>query len=150
MSCLLADSEPSECSRFCGPGGSLGNEVETGSRSLIQPDKNDWAPRIGFRGLSGDGASRLRADTASLPTQVFGSSDRGRCSRRKSPFFLDRSIIVAELSKHHTGLPFLKNGFPVSQFGTTFVDLTKVTDPCRDPQSADALCATSECQPRFS
>jgi len=99
------------------------------SRSLIQPDKNDWAPRIGFSYqatervvLRGGYGIFYQHDVRIGSESVLGENP---------PFFLDQS--VSQSFPSTTPVFQLKNGFPTSQFGTSFVDLTKLQIRAQDP-----------------
>ena len=99
------------------------------SRSLIHPDKNDFAPRFGFSYqpiskmvLRGGYGLFYQHDVRIGSESVLGANP---------PFFFDQSITQSAGST--TPVFLLKNGFPASQFGPAILDLSKVQVRAQDP-----------------
>ena len=99
------------------------------SRSLIHPDKNDWAPRIGFSYqpiervvLRGGFGIFYQHDVRIGSESVLGENP---------PFFFDQSISQSLGST--TPVFSLRNGFPAGQFGPGILDLTKLQIRAQDP-----------------
>jgi hypothetical protein len=99
------------------------------SRSLIRPDKNDWAPRIGFSYqpmervvLRGGYGIFYQHDVRIGSESVLGENP---------PFFFDQSLSQSFPSA--TPVFLLRNGFPAGQFGPGILDLTKLQIRAQDP-----------------
>ena len=98
-------------------------------RSLIHPDKNDWAPRIGFSyqpipklALRGGYGIFYQHDVRIGSESVLAENP---------PFFLDQSLTQSFPST--TPAFLLRNGFPSSQFGPALVSLPKLQIRAQDP-----------------
>ena len=99
------------------------------ARSLIHPDKNDIAPRLGFAFqptdhfvLRGGYGIFYQHDVRIGSESVLGENP---------PFFYDQS--VSQSLGSTTPSFILSNGFPASQFGASLVDLTKLQIRAQDP-----------------
>ncbi len=98
-------------------------------RSLIHPDKNDWAPRFGLTYqplerlvLRGGYGIFYQHDVRIGSESVLGENP---------PFFLDESL--SQSNGSNTPVFLLHNGFPSSQFGPALLDLTKLQIRAQDP-----------------
>jgi hypothetical protein len=99
------------------------------ARSLIHPDKNDFAPRFGFSYqplaklvLRGGYGIFYQHDVRIGSESVLGENP---------PAFFDQSL--AQSAGSTTPVFLLKNGFPASQFGSQILDLTKLQVRAQDP-----------------
>ena len=99
------------------------------SRSLIHPDKNDWAPRVGFSYqpvervvLRGGYGIFYQHDVRIGSESVLGENP---------PFFFDQSI--SQNLGSATPVFTLRNGFPAGQFGPGILDLSKLQIRAQDP-----------------
>jgi hypothetical protein len=99
------------------------------ARSLIHPDKNDFAPRIGFSYqpmskvvIRGGYGLFYQHDVRIGSESVLGENP---------PFFFDQSL--AQSVGSTTPVFLLKNGFPSNQFGPAILDLSKVQVRAQDP-----------------
>ena len=99
------------------------------ARSLVHPDKNDFAPRLGFSYqpiervvLRGGYGIFYQHDVRIGSEAVLGENP---------PFFLDESL--AQSLGSTTPVFQLKNGFPPSEFGPALLDLTKLQIRAQDP-----------------
>jgi hypothetical protein len=99
------------------------------AESLIHPDKNDFAPRLGFSYqpmnkvvLRGGYGIFYQHDVRIGSESVLGENP---------PFFYDQSL--AQSNGSTTPVFLLKNGFPASQFGPAILDLSKVQVRAQDP-----------------
>ncbi len=98
-------------------------------RSLIQPDKNDWAPRFGISYqafdkvvLRGGYGIFYQHDVRIGSESVLGANP---------PFFYDQSI---SRSLGATSPVFqLRDGFPAGQFGSALLDLSRLQIRAQDP-----------------
>ena len=96
-------------------------------RSTIHPDRNDWAPRIGF---SYQPMSRLvlRGGYGIFYDHYVRIGSESVLAENP-PFFVDQSLSQSNGST--TPAFFLKNGFP--SFNTSTVDLTRTQIRAQDP-----------------
>lgn len=99
------------------------------ARSLIHPDKNNWAPRIGFSyspfervALRGGFGIFYQHDVRIGSESVLAENP---------PTFLDQSL--AQSNGSTTPVFLLRNGFPANQFGPSVVDLTRLQIRAQDP-----------------
>lgn len=97
------------------------------SRSLIHPDKNDWAPRFGF---SYQPFSRiaLRGGYGIFYNHAVRIGSESVLAENP-PFYVDQSLSQSNGST--TPVFFLKSGFPA--FSTSTIDLTRTTIHAQDP-----------------
>ncbi|NDJ14019.1 MAG: TonB-dependent receptor [Acidobacteriia bacterium] len=115
------------------------------SRSLIHPDKNDFAPRLGF---SYQPVSKLvfrggygifyQHDVRIGSESVLGANP---------PFFYDQSI--AQVFGSTTPTFLLKNGFPASQFGPAILDLSRVQVRAQDPNQRTSYVQQASMGPQW-
>ncbi|MBV9081895.1 MAG: TonB-dependent receptor [Acidobacteriaceae bacterium] len=98
-------------------------------RSLIHPDKNDWAPRLGFSYqplnrivFRGGYGIFYQHDVRIGSESALGENP---------PFFFDESISQSLGST--TPAFILRNGFPASQFSPAAVSLPKLQIRAQDP-----------------
>ena len=109
-------------------------------RSTIHPDKNDWAPRVGF---SYQPSSRVVVrggyGTFYQHSVRIGSS---AVIGLNPPFVIDGQIDQQVGST--TPLFQLQNGFPADQFTPALVDLTKLQTTGAGSRSADWLRSPGE------
>jgi hypothetical protein len=99
------------------------------SRGLIHPDKNDFAPRIGFAYqmadkivLRGGYGIFYQHDVRIGSESVLGANP---------PAFFDQAL--AQSPGSTTPVFMLKNGFPASQFGPQILNLTTLQIRAQDP-----------------
>lgn len=99
------------------------------ARGLIHPDKNDFAPRIGFAYqvadkivLRGGYGIFYQHDVRIGSESVLGANP---------PAFFDQSL--AQSPGSTTPVFMLKNGFPASQFGPQILNLTTLQIRAQDP-----------------
>ena len=97
------------------------------SRSLVHPDKNDWAPRIGF---SYQPMSRvvLRGGYGIFYNHSVRIGSESVLAENP-PFYVDQSL--AQSNGSTTPVFLLKSGFPA--FSTSIIDLTRTTIHAQDP-----------------
>jgi hypothetical protein len=98
-------------------------------RALVRPDKNDWAPRLGFSYqptervvLRGGYGIFYQQDVRIGSESVLGENP---------PFFLDQTFSQSVGST--TPAFILSNGFPGSLFGVNAVNLTSLHIRAQDP-----------------
>ncbi|MBV9441734.1 MAG: TonB-dependent receptor, partial [Acidobacteriaceae bacterium] len=98
-------------------------------RALVHPDKNDFAPRLGFTYspvaklvLRGGYGIFYQHDVRIGSESVLGENP---------PFFIDQTISQS-FPSNVTAFQ-LQNGFPVAQFGPAFVSLPKLQIRAQDP-----------------
>ncbi len=110
------------------------------SRSLIHPDKNDWAPRLGFSYspfqkivLRGGYGIFYQHDVRIGSESVIAENH---------PAFLDQALSQSLGST--TPVLQLNNGFPASQFGTAAVDFTKLQNSSAGSESAHPVCRAGQ------
>jgi hypothetical protein len=115
------------------------------ARSLIHPDKNDWAPRIGFAYqprerlvLRGGYGIFYQHDVRIGSESVLGENP---------PFFLDEAL--SQNNGSTTPAFILKNGFPSSQFGLGLLDLTKLQIRAQDPNQRTPYVQQASFGPEF-
>lgn len=99
------------------------------ARGLVHPDKNDFAPRIGFAYqamdklvLRGGYGIFYQHDVRIGSESVLGENP---------PAFFDQAL--AQSAGSTTPVFFLKNGFPASQFGPQILNLTTLQIRAQDP-----------------
>lgn len=99
------------------------------ARSLIHPDKNDFAPRLGFAyqplarlSFRGGYGIFYQHDVRIGSEAVLGENP---------PFFLDESL--AQSNGSTTPVFKLSSGFPSAQFGPALLNLTKLQIRAQDP-----------------
>jgi hypothetical protein len=128
-------------------GGGLVQATDGGwyQRSLIHPDLNDWAPRIGFSYqpfarvvLRGGYGIFYQHDT-----RMGSESNLGE----NPPFFLDESLSQSLGST--TPVFLLQNGFPSSQFGPASLNLTKTQIRAQDPNQRTAYVEQTSFGPQI-
>lgn len=98
-------------------------------RSLIRPDKNDWAPRLGISYqaldrvvLRGGYGIFYQHDVRIGSESVLGANP---------PFFYDQAI--SQVIGSTTPVFQLRNGFPGGQFGPVLLDLSRLQIRAQDP-----------------
>src|SRR5581483_2155106 len=98
-------------------------------RGLVHPDKNDWAPRVGFSYqpfervvLRGGYGIFYQHDVRIGSESVLGENP---------PFFFDESN--AQSFPSTTPAFILSNGFPAAQFSPAAVSLPKLQMRAQDP-----------------
>jgi hypothetical protein len=98
-------------------------------RSLVHPDKNDWAPRVGF---SYHPFSRLvlRGGYGVFYQHIVRIGSESVLALNP-PFVIDGSL--SQILGSTTPAFQLKDGFPASQFTPALVDLTKLQVRAQDP-----------------
>jgi len=115
------------------------------SRSLVHPDRNDFAPRVGFSyqpmdrvvlrggyGLFYQHANRIGSESVLALNPPF--------------------VVDAQLSKvqgDNSTIFQLKNGFPSSQFSAALVDLTKLQVRAQDPNQRTGYVHQVSFGPQF-
>jgi hypothetical protein len=99
------------------------------SRGLVHPDKNNFAPRIGFsyqplkKVVVRGGYGIFYQESVRIGSEsVLGENP---------PSFIDQSL--AQSLGSTTPVFLLKNGFPSNQFGLSILDLTKLQIRAQDP-----------------
>ena len=99
------------------------------SRALVHPDRNDFAPRIGFsyqpmeRVVLRGGYGAFYQHGVRIGSEAMLGLN--------PPFVIDGSLVQTNGST--TPAFILKNGFPASQFTPALVDLTKLQVRAQDP-----------------
>ncbi len=114
-------------------------------RALVNPDKNDWAPRFGF---SYEPFSRLvlrggygifyQHDVRIGSESVLGENP---------PFFFDESLSQSIGST--TPAFILRNGFPAGQFSPSAVSLPKLQIRAQDPNERTPYVEQASFGPEF-
>ena len=115
------------------------------SRSLIHPDKNDFAPRLGFsyqphhRIVFRGGFGVFYQHVVRIGSESIVAMN--------PPFVVDTSI--AQSVGSTTPVFFLKNGFPGSQFTTSLVNLTTLQIRAQDPNQRTGYVSQASLGPQI-
>lgn len=114
-------------------------------RALVHPDKNDWAPRLGFTYqpftrvvLRGGFGIFYQHDVRIGSESVLGENP---------PFFLDQSF--AQSLGSTTPVFILKNGFPTALFGPAALNLTTLHVRAQDPNERTPYVEQTSFGPEF-
>ncbi len=114
-------------------------------RALVHPDKNDWAPRVGFSYqpfsrivLRGGYGIFYQHDVRIGSESVLGENP---------PFFFDEAN--AQSFPSSTPAFILKNGFPAAQFSPAAVTLPKVQIRAQDPNERTPYVEQTSFGPEF-
>ncbi len=114
-------------------------------RALVHPDKNDWAPRVGFTYqpmtrlvLRGGYGIFYQHDVRIGSESVLGENP---------PFFLDQTFNQSLGSS--TPVFLLKNGFPAALFGPSAVNLTTLQIRAQDPNERTPYVEQTSFGPEF-
>jgi len=99
------------------------------SRGLVHPDKNNFAPRLGFSYQPWEKVV-LRGGYGIFYQESVRIGSESVLAENP-PTFLDESL--AQSLGSTTPVFFLKSGFPVAQFGPALLDLTKLQIRAQDP-----------------
>ncbi|MFZ0589861.1 MAG: TonB-dependent receptor [Bryobacteraceae bacterium] len=115
------------------------------TRSLIHPDKNDLAPRVGLSYqpfsklvLRGGFGIFYQHDVRIGSESMLGENP---------PFFLDQSLTQSFPST--TPAFILSNGFPSSQFGPALVNLSQIQIRAQDPNQRTPYVEQASFGPQF-
>ncbi len=115
------------------------------SRALIHPDRNDWAPRVGF---SYQPFTRLvlRGGYGVFYQHAVRIGSESILALNP-PFVIDGSL--SQSAGSTTPVFLLKNGFPSSQFTPALVDLTKLQVRAQDPNQRTGYVHQVSFGPQF-
>ena len=116
-----------------------------GNRSLIQPDKNDFAPRVGL-------AYQLTKKLVmrggyGVFYQHYNRIGSESLIQLNPPFLQDVQLNQGVGSS--TPIYQLKNGFPLSTFTGTALDLTKIQLRAQDPNQRSSYVEQASLGPEF-
>jgi hypothetical protein len=115
------------------------------SRALIHPDRNDWAPRIGFS-YQPVGRLVLRGGYGVFYQHAVRIGSESILALNP-PFVIDGSLSQSFGSS--TPVFQLKNGFPSNQFTPALVDLTRLQTRAQDPNQRTGYVHQVSFGPQF-
>ncbi len=116
------------------------------ARSLIHPDKNDFAPRVGFSYHPWNRVV-LRGGYGTFYQHLVRIGSESVLALNP-PAVIDLSLSqVAGVST--TPVFFLRNGFPANQFSPSLVDLTKLQIRAQDPNQRTGYVHQVSFGPQF-
>jgi hypothetical protein len=114
-------------------------------RGLVHPDKNDWAPRVGFAYqplsrlvLRGGYGIFYQHDVRIGSESVLGENP---------PYFLDQAVTQSLGST--TPVFLLRNGFPGSDFGVAALNFTTLHVRAQDPNQRTPYVEQTSFGPEF-